>query len=64
MFIHPLDKYLLSTQVLKAEGSILNLKRQLLLNFFLKNYVFVFIYLAEPGLSCSMRDLELRYGNS
>lgn len=60
MFIYPLNKYLLSTQVLKAEGSILNLKETVTAQFpFKKNYVFVFIYLAEPGLSYSVQDLGL-----
>ena len=36
MFIHPLNKYLLSTQVLKAEGSILNLKETVTAQFLFK----------------------------
>ena len=50
MFIHPFNKYLLGTRVLKAEGSILNLKETVTAQFLKKkNYVFVFIYLTEPG---------------
>ena len=68
MFIHPFNKYLLGTRVLKAEGSILNLKETVTAQFLKKkkkkkNYVFVFIYLTEPGLSCGMQDLEFWYVN-
>ena len=36
MFIHPFNKYLLGTRVLKAEGSILNLKETVTAQFLKK----------------------------
>ena len=33
-------------------------------NLFLKIFILLFIYLAAPGLSCSMWDLQFRHDNS